>query len=136
MEKRINTTGLTFLYDYSPDDNSFVFSEAGLLKVERILVFSNSSGNLSIKRILTSSCGVRHTEDGKLLEIRFSDRILENTISEESIDLYFSWFQEIDEFAISSLQENLQEWNIDTVQKADGSKIPLIEYVKQLASSK
>lgn len=136
MEKRINTTGLTFLYDYFPDDNSFVFSEAGLLKVERILVFSNSSGNLSIKRILTSSCGVRHSEDDTLLEIRFSDRILENTISEESIDLYFSWFQEIDEFAISILQENLQEWNIDTVQKADGSKIPLIEYVKQLASSK
>lgn len=122
---------LTFICDYVPAENTYMLTSCGVCKVDHILVFSDPCGKLIIKNVFEMASGIRMEEDD-YIEPLFKTRIAENIVMADDVDYYRGFFNDVDSesMAIEILDE-LLAWGIDTVQKNNGSKVTLQEYVNE-----
>lgn len=124
---------LTFIHAYTPESNSYVLDpECYILKVSRVLVFMDSSGKISFKRVLMTTCGIP-VEESDDTEPLFSTLLANNIVTEDDIFYYRSCFNETcqKDVVAQTIIGELSAWGIDTVKKEDGSMIPLQVYVNE-----
>lgn len=124
---------LNCIANYKPEENSYVLDGDGsVLKVGRIIVFSEPNGKLTFKRILMTTCGIP-VEESVDSEPLFSTTIANNVVSEDDIFYFSTCFNEnypLDKMARTIVGE-LSAWGINTVKKEDGYMLPLQAYVNQ-----
>lgn len=132
----VNENEARIIECYEPKPACYVLVD-DVLKVDRILVLSDLHGNITLKQILCMDCGCR-VQYVDAVEPLFATSIAENVVRDEDVDYYYSFFQE--ECGAEAIAEeiigSLEKWNIDTVQKSDGSRVSVKEYVNETVLKK
>lgn len=124
---------LNCVANYKPEVSTFMVDslDGMLLKIERVLIFADAAGEITVRQVLLSSFGWRVAMRDEDFEYVFTTPV-DNVITQSDIDYYYSEYMDEDSHnnMMEICLENFRAWHIDTVQMDNGGKIPLQEYLK------